>query len=138
MSTSMSLFRRRGTVIARPLQSPRRWFTTAGDEMSADAGDWWVVDGGGRGRSIRDEEFRATHELVTGEVYRRTGVMSARRVEQSEVVDTLEGRAIAHRGMWVVTDASGQSWPVPDSEFRAGYEAVGPGDGATESDEASR
>ena len=130
-------YRRRGTVVARRLTAPRTWRTESGDVLQAEEGDWWVVDDGGRARSVRDADFRATHERVHGHVYRRTGVMRARRVRDPEKVQTQEGVATAHPGMWIVVNDKGEAWPVPDADFRSGYEPVSKGHAETGSGQGS-
>ena len=55
-------FRRVGTVQARRLQARRPWTRLSGDELHGDAGDWRVVDASGDKRTVRDVEFRQSHE----------------------------------------------------------------------------
>ncbi len=116
-------YRRAGTVTARRLTQAQTWTTDSGDVLQAQAGDWWVVGVDGRGRSVQPDAFEVTYQAVGGDTFRRVGTVRARRVERREVVQTVEGPATAEPGMWVVTDDAGRSWPVPDAEFRRGYEA---------------
>lgn len=117
-------YRRTGVVSARRLTEARAWTTDSGDLLQAAAGDWWVVGRDGRGRGVAADAFAGTYAQVRGDTYRRTGTVTARQTMEREVVQTLEGAATAEPGMWIVTDEAGRSWPVPDEEFRRGYESA--------------
>jgi hypothetical protein len=117
-------FRRIGEVTATHLQAAVEWRTTTGEVLRGRAGDWWVEGPDGVGRTVTGAEFQATYEPLGGDRYRRTGVVTARRVESEELVDTLEGPARAFPGMWIVTGPNGNSWPVPDEVFRQGYREI--------------
>jgi hypothetical protein len=93
--------------------------------LHGDAGDWRVVDGGGDERTVRDPEFRDSHEPLGGDFWLRTGNYRAWRVSQAVVLRTREGRATALPGDWVVEGARGERWPVTDDQFRRSY--TGPG-----------
>jgi hypothetical protein len=111
-------FRRTGTVRARRLGTRRPWVRPSGEELSGDAGDWRVTDTNGDERTVRDTEFHASHEPLGGELWRRTGTFRAWRVSEDLILRTMEGRAIAHPGDWVVEGYRGQRWPVSDRQFR--------------------
>jgi hypothetical protein len=120
-------YRRTGTVRARRLNARRPWTRRSGDELYGDAGDWRVVDGGGDERTVRDLEFRHSHEPLGGDFWLRTGAYRAWRVSQAVVLRTREGRATALPGDWVVEGAWGERWPVTDDQFRRSYvTAAGP------------
>jgi hypothetical protein len=114
-------FRRVGTVRARRLQARRTWTRRSGDELNGDAGDWRVLDDSGDERTVRDVEFRASHEPLGGDLWRRTGTFSAWQVSENMVLRTMEGRAIAQAGDWVVEGRRGERWPVNDEQFRRSY-----------------
>ena len=114
-------FRRIGTVRARRLQARRPWTRLSGDELHGDAGDWRVVDGWGDERTVRDLEFRNSHEPLGGEHWRRTGSFRAWRATEVLVLRTMEGQATAQPGDWVVEGRRGERWPVPDGQFRRSY-----------------
>lgn len=114
-------FRRIGTVRARRLHARRLWTRRSGEELCGDAGDWRVVDGGGDERTVRDPEFRESHEPLGGDSWLRTGNYRAWPVRQTLVLRTMEGRAIAQPGDWVVEGARGERWPVTDDQFRRTY-----------------
>lgn len=67
-------------------------------------------------------EFPKLYEAVGDGRFRRRGEVTAVQTIDRTVVETLEGDAVAEPGMWIVTDERGNSWPVPDDEFRSGYE----------------
>ena len=117
-------FQRVGTVRARRLHARRHWTRQAGGELSGEAGDWRVFDDRGDERTIRDAAFRASHEPLGGERWRRTGTYRAWQVNDERVLRTLEGRAIAQPGDWVVEGRGGERWPVSDAQFRRTYRAV--------------
>jgi hypothetical protein len=117
-------FRRVGTVRARRMHSRRRWTHPAGGELRGEAGDWRVLDDRGDERTIRDTAFRASHEPLGGERWRRTGIYRAWQVSDERVLRTLEGRATAQPGDWVVEGRSGERWPVSDAQFRRSYREV--------------
>ena len=118
-------FRRRGVVRAHRMTQAREWFTSKGDRLLGEPGDWWVTGADGAGRSVKDAQFRASYEHLEGDQYRRIGTFLARQATRRETIETLEGPATAEAGMWVVTGSEGDSWPVPDEEFRRNYEPVG-------------
>jgi hypothetical protein len=113
-----------GTVRARRLHTRRRWTRPAGGELSGEAGDWRVFDDRGDERTIRDAAFRASHEPLGGERWRRTGTYRAWQVSDERVLRTLEGRAVAQPGDWVVEGRGGERWPVSDAQFRRTYRAI--------------
>jgi hypothetical protein len=115
-------YRRRGEVRATRLTRPTAWRTQTGETLRAAPGDWWVVGEDGSRRTVAGNEFPRLYEHVAGDRYRRVGTVHARRVTSEEIVTTLEGEARALPGMWVITDATGDRWPVPDEVFRDGYE----------------
>jgi hypothetical protein len=114
-------FERIGTVRAKQLQAPRRWTRRSGDQLRGDPGDWCVIDDGNDERTVRDLEFRASHEPLGGELWRRTGTFSAWRVSERLVLRTMEGQAIAQAGDWVVEGHRGARWTVTDEQFRRTY-----------------
>jgi hypothetical protein len=114
-------FQRIGTVRARRLRVRRPWIRRSGDELYGDAGDWRVVDDSGDERTVRDMEFRDSHEPLNGELWRRTGTYRAWQVSEDLVLRTTEGRATALSGDWVVEGLRGQRWPVTDDQFRRSY-----------------
>jgi hypothetical protein len=117
-------FQRVGTVLARRLRGRRRWTRPAGGELAGEPGDWRVLDDDGDERTVRDAAFRASHEPLDGERWRRTGTCRAWRVDEERVLRTLEGRAVARPGDWVVEGGAGERWPVTEAQFRRTYQAV--------------
>jgi hypothetical protein len=122
--STAAVFERVGTVRARRLHVRRRWTRPAGGELSGEAGDWRVFDDRGDERTIRDAAFRASHEPLGGARWRRTGTYRAWQVSDERVLRTLEGRAVAQPGDWVVEGRGGERWPVSDAQFRRTYRPV--------------
>jgi hypothetical protein len=119
-------FRRTGTVRARRLHARRPWTRRSGDELHGNAGDWRVVDDAGDERTVRDLAFRDSHAPMGGEVWQRTGTFRAWQVSETLVLRTMEGRAVAQPGDWVVEGSRGERWPVTDSQFRRTYTSAAP------------
>jgi hypothetical protein len=117
-------FQRVGTVRARRLSTRRRWARPAGGELSGEPGDWRVLDDYDEERTVRDAAFQAGHEPLGGEHWRRTGTYRAWQVHDERVLRTLEGRAVAQPGDWVVEGRGGERWPVGNAQFRRTYRAV--------------
>jgi len=117
-------YQRIGTVRAKRLHARRRWARTAGGELNGQAGDWRVRDEHDDERTIRDAEFRASHEPLGGGRWRRTGTYRAWPVSGRLVLRTLEGRAMAQPGDWVVEGSGGERWPVSNAQFRRTYQPV--------------
>jgi hypothetical protein len=90
--------------------------------MHAGAGDWAVEGSDGEIHSVDDAIFRATHEHEGGRQWRRCGIVEARPARIGEVVETMEGKAKASTGDWVIRGTQGEMWPVPAAEFTSGYE----------------
>lgn len=122
--TGWRRYRRRGEVTAEQRQHPWTWTTPSGDVMHARRGDWAVVDANGDERSVAAEVFASTHESIGSGHYLRTGTVLARRAIPGEVIETLEGNAVAGEDDWIVQGARGEQWPVSDAQFRATYDGL--------------
>jgi hypothetical protein len=72
-------FQRFGEVRAEPLAASTTWQSPTGDTFAASAGDWLVVDEFGHKRTVRHEEFHASHAPLGGDRWRRTGTVLAGR-----------------------------------------------------------
>jgi hypothetical protein len=114
-------FLRIGTVQAERLHIRRPWNRRSGDDLSGDAGDWRVVDDRGNERTVRDSEFLDSHAPLDGKRWRRTGTYHAWQVTEDLVLRTMEGRATARPGDWVVEGHRGERWPVTNQQFRRTY-----------------
>lgn len=117
-------YRRSGLVTARRLSAPLSWQSASGDVLAGQTGDWLVESEDAGRRTVAAEQFPHLYEHIGGDCYRRSGTVTARRVSSRESVATLEGDATAEPGSWLVSDQSGNTWPVPDDVFRRAYEAV--------------
>ena len=114
-------FERIGNVRARRLNSRRLWTRRSGEHLAGNPGDWRVLDDAGDERTVRDQEFRSSHEPLGGEVWRRTGTYRAWQVTEHFILRTMEGKAIARPGDWVVEGFRGERWPVTDDQFQRTY-----------------
>jgi hypothetical protein len=114
-------YERVGLVQARQLQSRRIWTRRSGDELTGNPGDWRVLDDWGDERTVREAEFLTSHEHLDGERWRRTGTYRAWQVREAQVLRTIEGKAVAQAGDWVVEGHGGERWPVTDEQFRRTY-----------------
>jgi hypothetical protein len=124
-------FWRTGEVHAEKLPEARSWTTARGDELTAEAGDWWVRSTDPKkpdGRSVKPEAFERSYELIEGDRYRRIGSVHARQVLARELVQTAEGVATAEPHDWVITDANGAQWPVTEEAFGDLYDSIPPKD----------
>jgi hypothetical protein len=118
-------YRRVGRVRARRLDAGLHWNCSTGSELSGSAGDWLVLDEHGDERTVRDGEFRASHKSLGAGRWERTGTFRAWPVSEELLVRTVEGRATARPGDWIVEGPGGERWPVADQQFRRSYEAGG-------------
>ena len=116
-------YRRFGVVTATRLAEPHSWQTETGETLTGQPGDWLVTDASGQ-RTITDSSFRATHVPLNGDRWQRTAEVDARPVRPGERIETQEGPTTAGAEGWVVRDADGNQWIVPDATFRAGYRLV--------------
>jgi hypothetical protein len=114
-------YERVGTVQARKLRTRRTWTRRSGDQLAGNPGDWRVLDDWGDERTVRDAEFVVSHEHAGGGRWRRTGTFRAWQVREPQVLRTIEGRAVAEAGDWVVEGLGGERWPVTDEQFRRTY-----------------
>jgi hypothetical protein len=114
-------YERVGFVQAKKLQTRRSWTRRSGDELTGNPGDWRVLDDHGDERTVREGEFLVSHEHVGGERWRRIGIYRAWQVRESQVLWTIEGKAVAQAGDWVVEGHGGERWPVTDEQFRRTY-----------------
>jgi hypothetical protein len=117
---------RTGWVRAVRLTTRLTWVPHTGDDLYGNAGDWRVTDERGDERTVRDLEFRASHEPLGGDRWRRTGVNRAWRIGSPVRVRSLEGSQTAQAGDWIVEDPGGARWAVSDEAFQHGYQPAPP------------
>jgi hypothetical protein len=117
-------FRRIGEVRAERLVADKSWTHAPGGRLTGACGAWEVIDDSGEERTVRDQEFRATHERLDGNRFRRTGMVRAWRVSEVTVLRTIEGKAVARPGNWIVQGPQGERWPVTEQQFMRGYRAA--------------
>lgn len=114
-------YRRFGVVTATQLTEVTPWQTTSGETLVGQPGDWMVTDDSDSRRTVTDASFRATHLRLEGDRWQRTAEVDARPVRPGEQVDTQEGPTTAGQSGWVVRDAAGNQWIVPEHKFQEGY-----------------
>ncbi|HRC12033.1 MAG TPA: hypothetical protein PLX68_04105, partial [Dermatophilaceae bacterium] len=115
-------YRRVGVVSATRLGEGREW-TWEGQVLRAEAGDWWVNDERGGGRSVKSESFLKTHRKIEEHTYERVGTVRARRAIPGETVVSPEGPTVARNGDMVVW-SGGVTWVAGQEAFEAGYRPV--------------
>jgi hypothetical protein len=125
-------YRRTGTVHAVQRSAPWTWISEGGEAMQAAANDWEVSDGS-RTWSVKDGIFQNSYEKTKDGMWRRAGVVLARRAIAGEQVTSHEGVTTAVPKAWVLkrieenivgdeTVVTEDRWTVPDEKFRVGYE----------------
>ncbi|NCD18405.1 MAG: hypothetical protein EOL89_00210 [Actinobacteria bacterium] len=119
-------FERSGEVTAVRLEEELTWTTDDGQSLTGHAGDWLVTGPDGKQWTIGDHQLRETYRHVDGDVWRRSGEVSARPAVHGEAILTREGRLIASAGDWIVKDAEGNVWAVPADHFAANYRRAEP------------
>lgn len=119
-------FERIGLVRAVRLTRALTWTSQAGEQMRGEPGDWRVTDDEGNVRTVGDPEFRSSHELVGGDLWRRVGVYLAWPASEEMVIRTKEGNATARAGDWVVEAPGGERWPVSAGQFEWSYQPCPP------------
>ena len=117
-------FARVGEIRAVRLTAGYAWRTPAGDVLSGATGDWRVTDESGDERTVRDREFQASHEQLGGDRWRRTGTVRAWRVSEAVCLRTLEGKAVAQPGDWIVQGPNSTRRPVGNERFAQGYRRI--------------
>lgn len=110
-----------GAVWAHQLDAAKIWLGTAGEEFSAQAGDWLVRDEFDTERTIRDSEFRASHIALGGDRWQRIGTVRAWSVDEPTTVHTMEGKAVAQAGDWIVQGPGGERWPIASDYLERAY-----------------
>lgn len=128
------LYQRTGTVHATRLAAARSWTTQEGSLLAVAAGDWWVENEDpatgkplpGTGRGVAASEMFRLHRALDADAgrYQRLGTVTAVQLATPVTIPSLEGPVDAQPGDWVVTDHSGNSWPVPNATFRATYTPI--------------
>ncbi len=99
------------------------WTASDGTVLRGEAGDWEVTDADGA-RSVAADTFELTHEHVSGDRWRRTGEVEARRARPGEVVLSPEGSATAGTDQWVLRGSAGEQWLVSETHLARAYEPI--------------
>ena len=114
-------YRSTAIVHATRVDEDSEWTSPGGDVLHADAGDWWVSDGGADRWSVSSPIFVATYENLGGDEYRKTALVTAVQIDESFAVQTLEGFASGEPGDWLVCNPAGECWPVQADVFTRRY-----------------
>lgn len=114
-------YRSTAIVHATRVAEDSEWTSPGGEVLHADAGDWWVSDGGADRWSVASPIFSATYEHLAGDEYRKTAPVTAVQIDEPFTVQTLEGDASGEAGDWLVCNPSGECWPVPAAVFARRY-----------------
>lgn len=120
-----SIYRSKAIVRATRVQQDTTWTASGGNTLSANTGDWWVVDGNDKW-SVTDDVFVRTYERLAAGRYRKSATVSAARIDAPFAVQTLEGLACGRPGDWLVQNPTGECWPVPHAIFSRRYERASP------------
>lgn len=117
-------YRPSSVVSATRLPAATSWRTDRGNRMRAEAGDWELTDDHGNRWTVEAEAFaRSYHRRPDGR-YAKHELVHAVQLTRGVPVTTTEGISAAQAGDWLLRDADGAVWPVPDETFRARYRAV--------------
>ena len=116
-------FRRLGEVDAVRRTEPWEWTSGDGTVLRGEAGDWEVSDASGS-RSVAAETFEQTHQHLSGDRWRRTGEVEARRARPGEVIHSPEGTATARDDQWVLRGSADEQWLVSEGHLARAYEPV--------------
>lgn len=108
-------------VTAHPLDEPLTWAGPHGSRLSAAAGDWLLRDAAGATWTVAPDTFARTYRRLSDGRYARHEPVRAARLTGPVEVETREGRVTARAGDWLLRDAAGAVWPVPDGQFRERY-----------------
>jgi hypothetical protein len=114
-------YRPTAVVSARQLTDPLVWRTSRGADLRAEAGDWELVDDDGDRWTVAADTFTRSYQRSPDGHYRKRELIDAVRLTGRAEISTLEGAATAEIGDWLLRDAVGAVWPVPDGTFRARY-----------------
>lgn len=108
-------------VSAVRVDGPLAWVSARGSVLRCEAGDWLLSDGTAEW-TVRAGVFAVTYRRCGGcGGWRKHAPVTARQVAADTEVDTLEGRAVALAGDWVVRNPGGDEWPVPAGVFERHY-----------------
>jgi hypothetical protein len=111
-------------VRARRLPEGATWLTDRGAPMQAEAGDWELTDDSGGRWTVQPETFARSYRRLLDGRYAKVERVNAVQLTSELQVPTAEGVSPARAGDWLLRDADGAVWPVPDETFRARYRPV--------------
>jgi len=108
-------------VSARRLTEPLTWRSDRGATLHAAAGDWELTASNGDRWTVAPEAFDRSYRQLPDGRYAKHETVHAVQLTRSVQVPTREGTSTASSGDWLLRDANGALWPVPDEVFRTRY-----------------
>lgn len=111
---------------ARQLCEPLIWHNENGATLRAEVGDWELADDDGKRWTVAPDSFSRTYRRLPDGRYVKHEPVDAVRLRAPLAVPTREGSSTAEPGDWLLRDAEGALWPVPDEVFRARYRPAAP------------
>lgn len=88
--------------------------------LDGQPGDWLITDGNSSW-PVDAAIFAKTYQRVAGDRYIKVANVMAIQLDEPFVVITLEGRAEAVAGDYLVQGPEGEAWPIRQAEFEATY-----------------
>jgi PGDYG protein len=111
-------------VSAHRLVAALTWRTDRGAPMRAEPGDWELTDEQGNRWTVEPETFARSYRRQPDGRYAKHELVDAVQLTYPLEVPTTEGVSTARIGDWLLRDAAGAVWPVPDQQFRVRYRPV--------------
>ncbi len=119
-------YRKTLPITAEQSSEPFTW-TSNGETMQANAGDWRVTQPNGKISSVTPDIFARTYEAAPNlgpNSFLKTALTHAQVLDRDVTVTTLEGAKTAQAGDYLVTGPAGEQYPVPRAEFEHMYAQV--------------
>lgn len=115
-------------VRAHRLTDDIAWSATEDrSKLQALSGDWVLTDADDAWAgfwTVEQNVFSATYQEVRPGIFRKTAVVRAAQLKEDALVETIEGDVSAVAGDWLVTNPTGDSWPVKNAEFVLRYKEI--------------
>lgn len=119
--TDAAPYRPTAVVSARQLPEAVEWRSEQGVSLQGAAGDWELTDDDGDRWTVEPAAFARSYRRLPNGRYAKHETVEAVRLTRAVEVSTREGLSAAQTGDWLLRDARGAVWPVPDAVFRARY-----------------
>ena len=100
-------------------------YTKWGGAQVANHGDWLIADPAGGAYTCDQDVFAATYrETEVRGQYQKFGTIEAERATEDGVITTLEGSSEYAAGDYIVTNPTGERYPVKAAVFGKKYRAA--------------